>query len=258
VSRSADAAARAGLALLLAAIPGCSRHAPATLSLHVGHHSVRCVPPPGWERLDHGRKQVFRRDEMEISLADLGPASRVGLERELRAARRIAGEGRIKDAFERVRELQGPPFFLASWQQRADFWRVWNGVVIFGDQAGEAAIESGFDSLLAGTALLPEVTPEGMAAYVLHRTMDTRRYEVAREARRTVRGAQWVEVETWDHVTHLERARLACLDDDGYLLVLEIERGPIEHTGPVFEALLGSLEVAPEASPAVAQGSAPE
>ena len=36
-------------------------------------------------------------------------ASRVGLERELRAARRIAEEGRIKDAFERVREREGPP-----------------------------------------------------------------------------------------------------------------------------------------------------
>src|SRR5437899_5186080 len=150
MSRSADAS-RAALALLSIATFGCSP-APATLSLRVGHHAVRCVPPAGWERLDHGRKQVFRRNEMVIFLADLGPASHAGLELELRAARRIAESGRIKDAFERVRELEGPPLFLASREQKAEFWRVWNGVVLFGDQAGEAAIESGFDSLLAGTA----------------------------------------------------------------------------------------------------------
>ena len=88
--------------------------------------------------------------------------------------------------------------------------------------------------------------------------MDTRRREVAHETRKMVRGAEWVEVGTWDHVTHLDRARLACLDDGGYLLVLGIERGPIEHAGPVFDALLGSLEVVPDATPSLAQGSAPE
>jgi hypothetical protein len=256
VSRSSDVAL-AGLALLIAAAPGCTRHAPAKLSMRVGHHLVRCVPPAGWEHLDHGRKQVFRREEMEIFLADLGPANREGLERELEAARRIAEAGRVLDAFERVRELEGPPLFLASWQQRAEFWRVWNGVVLYGDRAGRAAIEGGFESLLAGAALLPAVTPDGLVAYALHRVTETPRRELAHKARRAVGGREWIDVETWDRVTHLERRRLACVDDHGYLLVLGIERGPIVLTAPVYEALLGSIEIAADTT-AVAQGSKPE
>ncbi len=255
MSRSSDTLAL-GMLALLAAGSGCSRTAPASLSFRVGHHAVRCVPPAGWERLDHGRQQVFRRGEMVIFVADLGPASRPGLESELSAARRIAEAGRVEDAFERVRQLEGPPLFLASQQLRADFWRAWNGVVLSGEQTPLPAVESGLDSLVAGAARLPNATPEEMATYALHRTTRTSRREVAHEVRRTVGGAEWVVVDTWNQVTHLDRTRLACLDDGGYLLALGIERGPIEHAGPVFDALLGSLEVAPGDS-LVTQGAPP-
>jgi len=42
-----------------------------------------------------------------------------------------------------------------------------------------------------------------------------------------------------------------------YLLVLGIERGPIVLTAPVYEALLGSIEIAADTT-AIAQGSEPE
>lgn len=43
-------------------------------SVEVGSHRVRLLTPAGWERLDHGSWQIFRRGEAQITLADLGPS----------------------------------------------------------------------------------------------------------------------------------------------------------------------------------------
>ena len=59
-------------------------------------------------------------------------------------------------------------------------------------------------------------------------------------------GATWVVVDTWNRVSHLDRRRLACLDDAGYLLVLRMERGSVERAGLVFEALLASIDAEPD------------
>ena len=237
-----------GLALLvaLAAIScaGCSR--PATPQrLEVGHHRIRLVPPPGWEHLDHGREQIFRNGEMQLLLADLGPATRAGLVRALEEAREIWIEGRRKAALALVLNLRGPPLSLATSEERAEFWRPWYDVSAFQDSADSASIALAFDELIVGTRALPDTSAEAVAAYALDLLSDMRRREIARQGHRAVHGADWTLVQTWDRVSHLGVSRLACLDNRGYLLALRIERGPIESTGPVFEDLLSSIEVEP-------------
>jgi hypothetical protein len=243
-----------GCAALLAVVittalsAGCVPAPAKPEAIRVGHHGVRLVPPPGWEHLDHGREQLFRNREAEltISLSDLGPSSRAGLVRELEAARRLWLEGRRKDAFARVRELHGPTLAFAPSEVRAKFWGPWNEVVYLGDHADSSTVGHGFDALVEGTATLAPDSLEMMAAYAVMTTEDVPGREVARQERRVLHGATWVVVDTWSRVSHLDRRRIACLDDAGYLLALRMERGSVERAGLVFEALLGSIDAEPD------------
>ncbi len=94
-----------------------------------------------------------------------------------------------------------------------------------------------------GADALADVTPADMLQYVLELASDPRRREIGSETRRTIHGLVWTEVELWDRVSHLNRTRVAFLENDGHLLALAIDRGPIALTGPGFEAVLASLEV---------------
>ncbi len=61
----ATAGARAGGGKGGADVPGTA--------LHVGEHRVTVNVPDGWERVDYGQKQEFRRGEARIALVDGGP-----------------------------------------------------------------------------------------------------------------------------------------------------------------------------------------
>jgi len=242
----AEASARGLLALALAVTVGLGCSRPATRDLEIGAHRVRLVPPAGWEVLEHGRQHYFRDGERQVSLTDLGPASSEGMVCELRAARATWLAGRRRDAFARVRDLHGPPLRFATSDQRADYWRTWNDIVYDGERVDSAAIGVAFDELLQRTGKLPRVAPESMLEYVLESRPQAWRREIARRGSRLVHGREWTELHTWDRVSHLDPSRVAFLDDGGYFLVLAVERGPIDVTGPAFEGLLTTMEVAPE------------
>ena len=239
--RRIDAAACWALAFVLAVGTGCS--GPAARSVEVGRHRVRFVLPKGWEHLDHGRQQLFRRGDAEISLVDLGPGTRDVMVAEFQSARSLWQAGRRPDALQRVGDLRGPALRFATSEQRAEFWKPWTDVTYIPGRADSSAIGAAFEALIEGTRLFAEVTPERMLEYVLLQTSDMRRREIRSRDQRTVHGSVWVEVETWDRVSHLYRSRLAVLENHGYLLVLAVERGTLEQAGPAFEDLLQSLEV---------------
>lgn len=244
--RRGDPALLVTFALLLAGLPGCADRTPKPATVAVGHHRVRFVLPEGWEHLDHGRQQLFRNGETQISLADLGPGTREGLVRELRAADRLWRAGRRGDAFQRVRGLHGPALRFAPSPLRADFWRPWTDVTYIPDHADSAAVVAAFESLIAGTGMFPPVSRESMIEYVLTSISNDQRREIGHRDRRKIHGADWTVVETWDRVSHLYRSRVAFVDDRGYLLVLAFDHGLFEPAAPAFEALLTSLEVTPD------------
>ena len=93
------------------------------------------------------------------------------------------------------------------------------------------------------------VAPDSMAVLLFEQVFDARRLELYKRERRTVHGAEWIVLDAWNRVTHSNHTRLACVERGGYLLVLRIDRGPIEQADPVFEQLLGSIEfISAEAS----------
>ncbi len=240
---------RVGLALIVALGlgPGCSKSVPRSGTAQVGHHRVRFVLPAGWEHLDHGRQQLFRLNEAQLTLADLGPATRAGMLRELHAARDLWLAGRRRDAFERVRELRSPALRFAPWQRRLEFWTPWTDATYSPETADSAAIGPAFDALIQGTQTLPNETPDLLLAYVDALTAERPGREVHFRKRVTIHDADWMDVETWSRVSHMNRSRTAFVVNGGYLLVLDIDRGVYERTGPAFDALLASLEVAPAA-----------
>ena len=234
----------ASLALTALALT-CSK-VPNKAALDVGHHRVRLSPPDQWEHLDHGRAQVFRKEETQLVLEDFGTASRHGMVREIESARAIWLKGRRADAFARVHDLRGPSFSYTTSHARAVFWQPWwNMKAAFGEP-DSASIGIAFDSLIARTEGLAPDSPDAMARYAIEKTLGRRRYEVAHRGKRSIAGREWFEVETWDPVTHLDRRRFAVCDNDGYLLALYVERDPLGTAGAAFEGLLGSIEVLPE------------
>lgn len=233
--------------VVLAALALTCSKSPNKQALDVGHHRVRLSPPEQWEHLDHGRAHVFRKEETQLVLEDLGTASRHGMVREIEAARSIWLEGRRADAFARVRDLRGPSFSYTTSHARAVFWQPWwNMKAAFGGP-DSASIGIAFDSLIARTEGLAPDSPDAMTRYAIEKALDGRRYEVAQRGKRSIGGREWAVAETWDPVTHLDRRRFAACDNDGYLLALRVERDPVGVAGGAFERLLGSIEILPEA-----------
>jgi len=230
-----------GVALALAFVVGCSKAK--TESVVVGHHRVQFVLPKDWEHLDHGSQQLFRLGENQISMVDLGPATREAMVAELQAADSLWRVGRRRDMFQRIRELKSPMLRYASHEQRASFWKPWTDVTYIPDIADSLAIGGALQELIAGVGRFEDATPARMSEYVLFMITGTKRREVGHEDRRTIHGADWVDVELWDPVSHMNRSRVAYLVNHAYLLVMETDHGLYETSAPAFEALLTSVEV---------------
>lgn len=68
------------LAIALALASGCSlpqaRPQPKAQVVSVGRLRVEFVLPVGWEHLDHGRQQLFRHRDAQLSLRNLGVVDR--------------------------------------------------------------------------------------------------------------------------------------------------------------------------------------
>ena len=239
------------VALVIAAVTclvasmGCSRDASRSHVAQVGRFNLGLTPPPGWEHLDHGRQQLFRIGETELALEDAGPVTARGLTRELLEARELWMAGRRRDALARVRTLHGPPISLMPSQARADFWRPWTDVTYIPDLVDSASLGGAFDELIREADALPPIPDARIVEYVLGQLPGADRREVAHSDSLKIHGADWLSIETWNRVSHMDRQKVAFLDVDGYLLLLTSRRGPIEQSGAAFDSLLGSIEVLP-------------
>jgi len=236
---------KSGIALALAVCIaigwGCARReAPA---FEIGRHRVSLTPPKGWEHVDHGRQHLFRKDVMQVTLADLGPGSAEGLVRAISEARAAWLDGRREDAFERVRELKSPALHFATSDAWTGFWRTWNDVSARRDVADSSEIGAAFDSLAVWARRLPASSRDDVVRFALQTTRDRSRREIAGITDRASNGVVGTVAETWGPVSHANRKRTAVTIDKGDLLMLWTERGPIEQTGPVFDALLASMKL---------------
>ena len=114
--------------------------------------------------------------------------------------------------------------------------------------------ESELELSLADLGPVPSVegsadSLEQATAMVLRRADDSGPgREIVGQEPRVVHGVVWSVVDTWSRVSHLDRKRVAWLDDGGYVLALRMKRGDAERAGLVFDLLLRSIEAAPDSS----------
>lgn len=249
MSRRTETLRSLALAAGVALACGCAGSPAARVQeADVGHHHVRFTLPPGWEHLDHGRTQLLRLGEAQLTLADLGPVTADAMARELERARARWLAGQRLDAFERVRELRSPTLRYASAEQRAEFWRPWTDVTYVPTAADSAAIGPAFDALIRGTRALPPTSPDLLYQYVADLVLDAHGLEIAARERRSIQGRGWTVYELWNRVSHGGRTHVAFTVDDGDLLALTMDRGLPEQLEPAFDSVLASLEVAPNAT----------
>ena len=229
--------------MLIACLAGCSSHSPEPVSLQVGHHHVRLVSPKGWEHLDHGREQLFRNGESELRMEDLGPATREGFVSEVRAARALWLAGRRGDALARMWTLHGPPTSFLPRGSIAEFWRPWTDVTYIPEVADSASLGRAFDEIIRSAEALPKTPTANLTEWVLNHADDAYRREISHRDSLAIHGTSWLAIDTWNRVTHMDRHRVALLDNGGYLLSLATERGIYERMSGAFDSLLASVEV---------------
>jgi hypothetical protein len=234
-------------ALLLAAITleSCDRQ-PNRVGLDVGRHHVRLVVPVGWEHLDHGREQLFRNGETELRLTDYGAATPAALADEVRNARALWKGGRTPDALARIRSLDAPILRVSPPMERADFWQPFTSRLHAG-LGDDAALGEMFDAMIARADALPRVSADPLVSYVLEQTdPHAAGMEIEHRDSLAINGTSWVRLATWSRVSHMDPRRTAFAIENGGLLVLACERGPIERAGGAFDSLLASIEVLPK------------
>ena len=96
---------------------------------------------------------------------------------------------------------------------------------------------------------LSSLTPDSMAVRLFEQSFDARRMELVTRERRAIHGTEWTVLDAWDRATHLNRTWLAFVNERGNVLVLQIDRGPMEAAGSAFEQLLESIEIIPDETP---------
>jgi hypothetical protein len=228
----------------LTLVPSCARRAPVPVEMEVGRHRVRLSVPPGWEHLDHCREQLFRNGEMELRLADLGPATPAGLADEVRTARTLWLKGRRLDALARIRSLDGPILRILPSPVRAEFWRPWTADPN-ASPADSASLGGAIAAMIDRAEALPPVSADQLVEYVLERSSDAARREIERRDSLGVHGSSWIRLGTWSRLSHMGRRSDAFTVRDGGLLALTCERGSFERTGGAFDSLLATIEVLP-------------
>jgi hypothetical protein len=228
-------------ALLALVLPGCGPK-PEPIDLALGTHRFRLALPPGWEHLDQGREQVFRRGELRIVFADLGPATPEGVERELEEARETLRQGRRLDAIERVHALRIPAAMYPGGGPREAHWQPWVTLEHAPQEASETELEQALDLLAAQAEALraPALDTLGLMTWPV--IEDDERRALARAETRVLGGREVRVIVTWDRNTHNWPRHHAFLVDRGRLFALSTAAEHDPAVMKAYEVMLGSLE----------------
>lgn len=231
---------------------GCGRP-PERRQIEVGEHRLSLEPPPGWRHLDHGRKQLYRRDDAQIALVEIGPVGRTGIRREVERALALGLEGRGKDAAARLGRVRVPDDLFDSLEQRNEFREAWSTAAATADApADTASVHAAFDRLLAEVDRLPELDLEASLPQALRDLGEDRRRDVAETRSVRLGGRDALAVDTWYRLTHQDRRHYVLVFDDGCLLALRADRGGPAGTTRALEAVMRSLEFAGAAADSAA------
>ncbi len=202
--------------------------------------------PPDWQHLDHGREQRFERGTHQISLADLGPATRDAFQREIARARELFRLGQVADSRTILEGLQIRRMFPSAlrWQAFQPSWKI---ILRAGRErrpVGPEAIDRAYTEVLVEVGALPRPDMTTLAQVALAQTGHDERRDVVLEQAMAIGGRGALLLDTWDRLNHQQRKRHVFVLNEGNLLVARMELGRFVEMEAAFDSLVASLQFA--------------
>ena len=234
--------------MLMATAPGllaggCAGEAPAPLSLQVGFHRVVVDAPQGWEHIDHGAEQLFKRNFDQILLNDAGPVTVAGFRQEVERAREVFRGGNLGQANDILNDLRWRSSFPSK-----DRWDTFHaslnrarGIGPGRRQHDPFAVESAYTEVLLQLATLPQRNIATLAQELLADFEPVDRRTIRNEGPMVIAGRQAWRIDTWDRLNHIQPMRYIFVLDEGRFLVIRTGLGKFEDIEPTFEAVVASL-----------------
>ncbi|HEU4887101.1 MAG TPA: hypothetical protein VFV49_04380 [Thermoanaerobaculia bacterium] len=227
------------LCLMLAS--ACAEEPPAARTFQVGHHRVDITPPAGWQVLDHGRQIVFRNEDAEMILSDLGAVRPEGFRDEVAKAKELWRGSRDDEARTRLWEL---PFRDELFVSRAQMERVrdpWSNLLSASRGTDYGNVAADFDRLFAAVDATQPAPLNRIVDDALPRLGHDQRREVKSREATEVAGREVMVVETWMTLTHADPRCLLVAVNAGRVLALRCDRCEGE-AFDAFERLAASLQ----------------
>ena len=131
----------------------------------------------------------------------------------------------------------------AQWEAVAPAWRRINRFKPDRTTAERRAVEDAYTEVLRHVATLPVPDLESLAMATLAALEPMGRRDVRTQQHVSIDGRVGLLLETWDRLSHAQRARFLFVLTGDSVLVVRTRFGDFEKTGPVFDALVASIEL---------------
>ena len=222
---------------------GCTDEAPEPLTLDVGAHRVIFEAPEGWQLIDRGAEQFFKRDLDQIFLNDAGAVTVDGFRREVERARDVFRGGDLEQANDILNDLRWRSAFpsVDRWKAFAESLNRARGLGDRRQHHDPDVVESAYTELLVQLAALPERDIATLAMEVLADFEPIDRRTVRDESPAVIDGRQAWQIDTWDRLNHIQPMRYVFVIDEGRFLVIRTGLGQLPDIEPPFEAVVTSL-----------------
>ena len=232
------------MSLLTACAEEVSRPAEPSLDWvdkQVGAHQLRFLVPKGWQHLDQGAIQTFRKAGALLELKDLGIYSRPGVMRHIEHAQDLYLKGEPLAAQEHLKRL---PYLQAAFLKTDDWLKVaahWRILTQRQAQGETQRIVQAYDEVLNLLSYQPDTDFESVTEKLLDIEDRNSQRDVSNQEILSIDGRKAVLVETWDELSHsMKMQHLFVLNKDS-ILGMNVRLGRYEDVAQAFEQITASL-----------------
>lgn len=212
--------------------------------LLVGRQQVSLEAPSDWQHIRRDDEHVFKNRIGQVHVLDSGPMTREGFAREIRQARRLFWSNQTDESLALLSRLKLRAAFSsqAQWQAFAPSWRRINRSRSGISAAERRAVEDAFAEVLRHVAALPTRDLESLTVAALDALEPMDRRDVRTQQHVSIDGRLGLLLETWDRLSHAQRTRYVFVPNGESIFIVRTGFGDFEKTGPVFDALVASIE----------------
>ena len=212
--------------------------------LTVGRQQISLEAPSDWQYVRRDDEHVFKNRIEQVHVLDSGPMTREGFAREIRQARRFFWGNQIDESISVLNRLKLRDAFPseAQWQAVVPSWRRISRSRIASSAVERRVVEDAYAEVLSAVAALPTRDLESLALSALDALEPMDRRDVRTQRTVSVDGRIGLLLETWDRLSHAHRLRFVFVPTGESVFIVRTNFGDFAKTGPVFDALVASIE----------------